>query len=205
VKPTERARGMLPTEEITIYYAPSPGGLIVTLNEAVLKRALDRVAEREAAEKKSGAAETLKQEAKTASTAPWLGKNFCVQVDRKMFDILSSTRAFDFDTEQVMQARSWSNLPILNEWKRLFPDQNPVDVHERLWGTRLICPGGGEYTWNSDWKTMESTVYGHPGQPKVGPSVPQALDRFLSGNFGLTFEDQGLRARVELTRSPAKK
>ena len=40
-----------------------------------------------------------------------------------------------------MQRLAWSNIAILNEWKRLFPDQDPVAVHERLWGVRPVCPG----------------------------------------------------------------
>ena len=75
-----------------------------------------------------------------------------------------------------MQLRSWSNLPILNEWKRLFPNEDPVKVHERLWHVTLICPGGGKYVWNDQWHTMESTVYGHPGQPKTGPKAPPLLE-----------------------------
>jgi hypothetical protein len=47
---------------------------------------------------------------------------------------------------------------------------------------------------------MESTVYGHPGQPKSGPKATAAIEQFQTANFGLTFEDHGLRARVELNR-----
>ena len=50
---------------------------------------------------------------------------------------------------------------------------------------------------------MESTVYGHPGEPKEGPPAPPVLSGFACGDFGLTLENQGLRARVELHR-PAK-
>ena len=60
----------------------------------------------------------------------------------------------------------------------MFPDQDPVKVHERLWHTTLVCPGGGKYVWNDQWKTMESTVYGHPGQPKEGPEMATAMQQF---------------------------
>ena len=42
----------------------------------------------------------------------------------------------------------WGNLPILNEWKRLFPDRDPVEVHQQVWQVELVCPGGGKYVWN---------------------------------------------------------
>ena len=104
-----------------------------------------------------------------------------------------------------MQVRAWGNLPILNTWKRMYPDQDPVALHERIWHTQLACPGGGTYVWNEKWQTMESTVYGHFGQPKRGPAVPPALEQLSSGNFGLDFEDQGFRARVSLERKHAEK
>jgi hypothetical protein len=50
---------------------------------------------------------------------------------------------------------------------------------------------------------MESTLYGHPGVPVDGPPLPAALGRVRGGNFGVTFEDQGLRARMVLDREPA--
>ena len=64
-------------------------------------------------------------------------------------------------------------------------------LHEKFWQDRLLCPGGGEYVWNDQWQTMESTVYGCPGAPKDGPPAPPLLNAIKQGNFGLTFEDQG--------------
>ena len=70
-----------------------------------------------------------------------------------------------------MQRLSWANIPILNEWKRLFPDRDPLDAHEQLWHVRLLDPAGGDYKWNDEWQTMESTTHGHPAQPKPGPAT----------------------------------
>jgi hypothetical protein len=47
---------------------------------------------------------------------------------------------------------------------------------------------------------MESTVYGHPGEPLDGPPLPGALRKISALNAGLTFEDDGLRATVEMER-----
>ena len=100
----------------------------------------------------------------------------------------------------MMQASAWGNLPILNEWKRRYPGRDPVDVHRQLWHAELLCPGGGKYVWNEKCGTMESTVYGHPGDPKQGPPAPPVLSSFRKADFGLTFENQGLRARATLER-----
>jgi hypothetical protein len=47
---------------------------------------------------------------------------------------------------------------------------------------------------------MESTVFGHPGQPRKGPATlfPGVTDVSL----GATFEDQGLSAKGILNRNP---
>jgi hypothetical protein len=99
-----------------------------------------------------------------------------------------------------MQHTAWANLPILNEWKRRFPTEDPVAVHRRVWDVELVCPGGGRYVWNDAWKSMESTVYGHPGEPKDGPPAPAVLSTFDTGSFGLEFEPNGIRGRVRLER-----
>jgi hypothetical protein len=75
-----------------------------------------------------------------------------------------------------------------------------VELHERVLRERLECPGGGAYVWNEEWQTMESTVFGHPGAPKVGPRRPKAWDDFDAARFALEFEQDGLRVRAELDR-----
>ncbi len=125
-----------------------------------------------------------------------------MQVAREVFPVLRAL--FGENYRQRMQLSAWSSLPILNEWKRLYPDRDPVDVHAQFWHRRLVCPGGGVYRWNEQWRTMESTVYGHPGEPKDGPALPAAMQRVNFANFGLTIEDHGLRAAVALEQQPVE-
>jgi hypothetical protein len=177
-------------EKLAVYYLASGEALVITLNESVLFRAVDRqIASRKA-----------KAEGKDAPRGgkAWIGDNLCVHADQKIVTALEAV--FRDSYQRTMQRIAWSSIPILNEWKRLFPDYDPGQLHERFWQRRLVCPGGGEYRWNETWRTMESTAYGHPGQPKSGPSLPATLRNIASGNFGLTFEDDGLRARAELGR-----
>jgi hypothetical protein len=209
VKPSEQSQPTLGEgANVALYYAPSANGLTVTLNEAVLKSAIDRRVAQTSNDKKASknnSEVSVKKALESAQPLSWLGDNLCFQVDCKMFELLNSPAFRVLEgaeplSDVAMQLRSWSNLPVLNEWKRLLPNEDPVKIHERLWHVALICPGGGKYVWNDEWHTMESTVYGHPGQPKTGPKTPPLLDGFQSANFGLTFEDQGLRARIELMR-----
>jgi hypothetical protein len=175
-------------ENVAVYYAASGQALIVTLNEDVLRRALDR--------------QNARRTAKAAGTPlprggrPWLGKNLCIQADKRVVQLIEVLFAENY--QQMMQLLAWSNLPILNEWKRLYPESDPVQLHQQFWQRRLVCPGGGAYRWNQKWQTMESTVYGHPGEPKHDLSLPPVLKNILSANGGLTFEEGGLRAKIEL-------
>jgi hypothetical protein len=185
-------------DNVAIYYTTVGGALTVTLNEKMLKRAMDRAAAGIAV-----ADSTAQAKEQPAAKAPkpreWLGSNVGLHVDARLLEVANALGREQY--EDRMQVLSWSNLPILNEWKRLFPDRDPVVVHREVWGVMLQCPGGGKYVWNEKYATMESTVYGHPGEPKAGPPAPPVLSSFTSGDFGLTFENDGLRARAELHRT----
>jgi hypothetical protein len=176
-------------KEFAIYYAATPRSLVVTLSEPLLKRALDRQAARAGSDGK---------ELNPPVVSPWLGTNLCASAERKFIDVLQTLTK---DTYQArLQLLAWNNLPILNEWKRLYPDKDPVKFHEQCWGTKLLCPGGGTYVWNEKWQTMESTVFGHPGEPRTNSS--KALSEMLSARLGVSFENQGLSAKAVLNRSP---
>ncbi len=55
--------------------------------------------------------------------------------------------------------------------------------------------------WNDEFQTMESTVFGHPGAPRGENWLPKDLLPFTQGRFGLTFEEEGVRARARLRRA----
>jgi len=178
-------------DSAAIYYTAYGDALIISLNERVLQRAIDR---RIARQSQPG-------EPAPAADRGWLGDNVAVRVDAEALRLLAEV-AGDGRYQRFMQTRSWSNLPILNEWKRLYPDEDPVAVHERLWNVRPVCPGGGDYVWNETWQTMESTVYGHPAAPKTGPSLPDILHHLRCVDAGLTFETNGLRTKFRLDWTP---
>lgn len=208
VTPTDRARGdRKEMENLAIYYLASGDAFLITPHEGLLKRAIDRQLVRQAAKSDKKSADAAPAGNAKAAAKTWLGENVAVQADRKALELgLGLFDTMNRDQRQsAMQVRSWSNLPILNEWKRLYPDLDPVEVHERIWKIRLICPGGGKYVWSEKYRTMESTAYGHPADPKVGPVVVPVLSDFSTTSCGLTFEQDGLRARVSLERSATKK
>ena len=102
--------------------------------------------------------------------------------------------------QRGMQQLCWANLAILNVWHERYPQQDPVELHQQFWQRRLVCPGGGEYRWNEEFQTMESTVYGSPAAPRTGPGLPAAINSIKSASFGLTFEENGLRTTFQLQK-----
>lgn len=194
ISPTKGAIGDEEFQKLALYYALTPEAWTLSLSEAVIKKSLDRSA---AAAKAGDGAE--KKDAAGAATAEWLGDSFAMDVKLRDGKILAAVTGDEYQAQ--LKRISWGNLPILNEWHRLFPHEDAVALHQRLWGMKLVCPAGGQYVWNEKWQTMESTVLGHPGEPKSsGPSLPPQLREFTGARYGLTFEPHGLRARAELLR-----
>jgi len=169
-----------------VFYALTADVLLISMNEAALLRALDRRWLR------------AQDAAAAAAGAPaWSGRSADLHVTRAALDV-----ALIGSLDDALRGRCFANLPILNEWHRLFPGEDPVAAHARLWHERLLCPGGGHYAWNEEWHTMACTACGHPGAPAKHPPRPPVLATFEAIDFGLTFENGGLRARVALQRSP---
>jgi hypothetical protein len=199
ITPAKGGRGVpQEMENLAIYYTSVGGALTITLSESVLQRAIDRAS----LPSPSGRGTQGVPGGEGAGAEGWLGSNAALRVDRRILEIGNALGRRHY--EELMQTQCWNNLPILNEWKRLYPDRDPVEVHRSVWGVELVCPGGGKYVWNEKLQTMESTVYGSPAAPKVGPPAPPVLGGFAEADFGLTFENQGLRARAALKR-PAER
>jgi hypothetical protein len=194
VGPSAQARGDFPSEieDLAIYYRATGRQLLLTLNEDIIKRAIDR---------DLGTAEPPIED-EPAATRPWLGKNVALEVTPEAVELIKSLikNTIGPEYQREVQQLCWANLPILNEWHQRYPDHDPVTLHEQFWQRRLVCPGGGEYRWNEELQTMESTVYGCPAAPHTGPGLSAAIDSIKSASFGLTFEENGLRTSLELKK-----
>lgn len=195
VTPTEAARSSLDDEMMgmAIHYAALPDALIVSLDENVIRRALDR---RSAGLHQDG--ETAPEAPQRVPDAGWLGRSVAVDARRSALDMVEAY--FNDDITALLERRSWNNILILNEWRRRFGAADPVALHETFWRTRLVCPGNGTYVWNEQYQTMESTVFGFPGAPRRSASPPGPFHGITAAGFGMTFEQGGLRARVSLER-----
>ncbi|MDX2177437.1 MAG: hypothetical protein SF028_13305 [Candidatus Sumerlaeia bacterium] len=127
-----------------------------------------------------------------------LGEHVALFVEPKMMPFL---RSLDFgDYDRAARTASFANIPVLNRWRQLYPDRDPVECHRIVFGTVLECPGGQGYRWNEMQRTMESVVFGSPNQMVEEATVP--WPRTGRVEAGLTFEPDGLRARVRIADPP---
>lgn len=172
-----------------LHYGVFGGMLVLTPNAATLHRAMDRQAAREEA-REAGEA--------PPEASPWLGESVAVRGRRGALGVVEAWMSDDL--ARAYQHRSWANLPILNEWRRVLGQDDPMAFHQKHWHAALICTGGGRYVWNDEFHTMESTVFGHPGQPRQPEGQPKPLEIIESVALGLTFEGDGLRAKGEVFR-----
>jgi len=170
-----------PWRDIALYYCVEPKLLTFSLREDLLQQSIEEVPEEEVLE-----------------AHRWTGKSMGVQLNDKTIPTLQNLTGDSI--QQALQFRSWNNLAILNEWRRNHNETDAVTYHQAHWHTHLSCPGGGTYQWNDKFQTYESTVFGCPARPKAPSKDISFFSNVQHLSFGLTFEDDGLRAKTTIWR-----
>ncbi|MFH2000283.1 MAG: hypothetical protein ABIK28_11420, partial [Planctomycetota bacterium] len=195
VSATETVRAAAGAEssdsEWSLYYVPMPDRLIVSLSENTLKRAMDRV-------QAARSADAAKASAGQATEAPWTDQSMGICMRKSVWLMLQAL--FNEEFRAALERGSWNNIAALNEWRRVFNADDAVAFHRKYWQVDLQCPGGGAYVWNETYQTFESTLFGHPGEPKELGWQALPLPELEAADFGLTFENNGLRAKAALHR-----
>jgi hypothetical protein len=163
--------------DVSVYYATLPSALLISLNEEMLKRAIDREAVFEKG--KSGTEQVIAE----ASTGFLIGM---------------SEMAGSVTLEERRRRLSWNALPVLNEWYKSKSAIDPVAFHEVRFASRVTCPGGLGYRWNEKDLTMESVAFGHPSSPRDEAKDVEILDRFKTLAMSASFEDGGMNLKVSL-------
>jgi hypothetical protein len=169
--------------DIKIHYAALPDAFLLSLNEDVLKRAISRNL----------------ADAKAESTAtPEQQYHAFAKIQLAVIPQYLSLLGEDpLKTQQVI---SWSALPVLNEWHTRYPLEDPVALHAKYFHEQIHCPGGEGYQWNESSQSMESIAFGTPENPRGEITVPLLLQNWIEAKTALSFEDDGLRLKAELTR-----
>ena len=170
---------------IGLYYVPSPKLLTISLSENIIKKAIERTIVR-------------RDKNATLQTANWSGMSSAFQASNPIPSILDLSMGQN--VIKGLQRKSWNNLHALNEWRIHLDKKNPLAYHQKVWQTELVCPGGGRYEWNEKFQTYESTVFGHAGEPKT-PKLLSILGNWKNVDFGINFENDGLRVNANLVRN----
>ncbi len=165
--------------DVSIYYAALPTALIVTLNEDMLKRALER---------EKGVVRGAKGEGQMS-----------VEASPDFISALSEM-ADGQGRDARRRGLSWATLPLLNEWHQSQSAPNPVAFHEARFATYVTCPGGLGYQWNAEDLTMESIAYGHPGRPRSDGEALEIFKNFKAMAMRASFEEGGMRMAVSLDK-----
>jgi len=194
IRPSEEARGSMGDDEgwqeLSVLYAVTGKAFILTLNESLLKRALDRLAAPPAAPDQAAAGQPTPK--------PWLGDSVAARGTGAALNMIQAL--YGENMRRTLRRRAWGNLFILNEWRQRFGAPDAIGFHRRFWQTQLVCPGGGTFAWNDEFQTFESTVFGAPAVLKPVAALPDPLQAIAGLDLGLTFEGDGLRARAEVQR-----
>ena len=169
---------------IALYYVPSPRLLTISLSEEMIHRAIDR--------------NLLNREENASNIrASWAGNSTALQASKPITSIFDLSMGQNFING--LQRKSWKNLHVLNEWRVQLKEMDAIAYHRKVWHTDLSCPGGGEYRWNQMFQTYESTVFGHPANPKA-PKDFSVLGGWKAIDLGLNFEKDGLRVQASVRR-----
>jgi hypothetical protein len=170
---------------IALYYVPSPQMFTISLSEKIIQKAIERNILR-------------RDENSSLTKGNWSGMSSALQASKPITSIFDLSMSQN--TINGLQRKSWNNLHALNEWRINLRKQSPLKYHQRVWQTDLLCPGGGEYTWNQEFKTYESSAFGHPGEPRLPENV-SVTGKWNQVDFGINFENDGLRVKAKLERS----
>jgi len=174
---------------IALYYVPSPELFTISLSENIIQKAIER--------------NILRRDENASLTKEnWGGMSSAFQASKPIphiFDLSMSHNSIN-----GLQRKSWNNLHALNEWRIYLKKKAPLAYHQKVWQTDLLCPGGGKYIWNQEFKTYESTVFGHPGEPKI-PNNLSLIGRWEMVDFGVNFEYDGIRVKGIVSRDENEK
>ena len=80
------------------------------------------------------------------------------------------------------------------------PTRTPSPCTRSCSGCACVDPAGGKYVVDRDGLRIVSETYGHPTETRPGPKRPAFLEGFQEARGGLTFENDGVRARFVIER-----
>ena len=188
-----------PFRDFALHYRVEPTRLTFALREDLIQKTIEDGMDHEKEPDSNNG-----NSSPTGSQPKWSGKSMGMRLSAKGIPHIQNL--FQENIKSSLQWRSWNNLHILNEWHRHQGIEDALGFHQENWHTRLTCPGGGNYKWNEEFQTYESSVFGHPARPRNPDTLETSpIARLKEISFGLTFEEDGMRAKTEILRKPLAK
>ena len=149
-----------------LYVTATPKQFLMTPSKTLLERSLSRELDHE------GPAEEL------LDIDQWPGRSMNLQIKGRFKEILMS----QFSNRSDPKLR---HIPILNEWKRMFPDRKPTEVHHEFYGGKL----SDMYKWIEEYGTMTPDT-----QNERSSKIPFADLKSIA--IGMDVESNAIHVRV---------
>lgn len=184
IQPT-RGSGIPSDWDLKIHYAALPEAFLLSLSEDVLKRAIARNLQ-------SAASDTPEKESENSPHQ--------IFAQTKVDALNAYLGLVEYDAKWKRTFASWAALPILNEWKRQFPEQDPVQVHFEYFKETIQCPGGKGYQWNEAIGSMESVAFGHPEALRENFEAIPWLENWDQAKAAISIKEREFRLEAELSR-----
>jgi len=170
-----------------IYYVTTGEGLTISFSRKLIQRVIERQLQSPATQAVEGT-----------------GRNaFAFQPQLAMQTTGEGVQAvarFNYRSGLYRMNRiAWSNLPILNELRRRYPNRDPKDVFRRLFGQVIVEPTGGQYVWDEELGSYVSSLHGFHLNPQPGPPWVSVLAPADQISTAIVFQDDGLRAGFKWT------
>jgi hypothetical protein len=191
---TPDPRGSLPAGEgeakLQVCYGSAAGRFFLSPNEELLQRALARAVAR--------VAPTPADQPQPPPQPAWLGEHVAMTLDLARLPLIAQLLGSELSLPELVAC--YSNLPALETWRQRDGERDPVAAHADAFAVRLVCPAGGDYVYDPELRAMKCTKHGHPLAPHESGDLPATLDGLARIAAGITFEQEGVRVRVEATR-----
>lgn len=180
-----------------IFYVTTGEGLTLSPNRGVIERAIDR--QLADVPKPNERREPTEAEPPQQVDEQEFGAQLAFEATGKGIEIM--TRTNYRSGLRRMNRIAWSNLPILNHLRARYPDRDPLEVYEELFGERLLEPSGGKYVWDETLRTYVSNHHGYHLSPKAGPTMNHVMKPTDRVETKISFQDGGLRATLDVIES----
>ena len=173
-----------------LYYATIEGGFYVSTQAAALRRLIDRI---EATSQPSGS-----DAARRANVMIYANPAAAERV-RPAVSYLLEQRTRQVSLQNLAQVWLLGRCGLLT-------DRDLTAASSSFLGYQLVCPNGGDYSFDPSAMQAASSVYGSMREPKRLDALPDGspmrtlVDSLRTLTASLQFTDDGLSTRVELER-----